>query len=215
MDKIYDRIRPMVLANLAEGASEQAMSKIETLINNAHTGAIGIGGFIALIFTSMTLLSDAEKALLAVWREKISRTLFQRFCTYWVFISLGPVALSVIVGAMSGTHLTVTRMLPSGTGLMLATTAFFFLVYKFIPKSKVNWNAALGGAICTASLWTGARGVYSIYVKNVVNYDKIYGSLGAIPIILVWIWMSWVIVLLGSSLAYSIQEYLKKQTHAR
>ncbi len=122
MDKVYSTIEPLILQNLAEGSID-AMEAIRGFIANIHTGAIGIGGFIALIFTSMTLLFSIEKGINQIWRLQIKRGWVQRVAIYWLFITMGPLALSVAIGAATSLNLPLKHILPGGTGLFLISTA--------------------------------------------------------------------------------------------
>src|SRR5262249_4947449 len=90
----------------------------------------------------------------------------------------------------------------------LIGVAFFFFVFKFVPSTRVDWHFALVSAIVTSLLWNLARQAYAIYTSRVLTYSKIYGSLGAIPIFLLWIYILWVITLSGVALSAALQRRL-------
>ncbi|MBI4924568.1 MAG: YihY family inner membrane protein [Bdellovibrio sp.] len=206
MEKLYTIIEPFILENLTEGTSEEAMQTIRKLISNAHAGAIGTGGLAALILTSMSMLSSAEKAINRVWKTTIQRTWFQRISTYWFFITLGPLALSIALGAMTSNELKLTRLIPNGFLFFTLNTIILFCIYKWVPHRKVNtWSALITSAIISG-IFNIAQLCYSIYTKNVVSYSKIYGSLGAIPILLLWIYILWLILLTGAAITASLQK---------
>lgn len=208
LDKILVKVQGLIVENLAQGANEMAYNKLQELVGGLHAATLGISGMIGLIITSMAMLSSVEKAILRVWNEKSQRSVFQRFATYWFFITLGPVLLAVVIGITTSTTMRFTSLLPPGIFLWLLATAGFFGLYKWIPTRHVHWGSALASAGIAALSWTIARALYALYVKNFVNYDKLYGSLGAIPILLLWIWILWVIILSGASLTASIQRRL-------
>jgi len=208
LDKILVKVQGLIVENLAQGANEMAAGKLQELVGGLHAATLGISGMIGLIFTSFAMLSSVEKAILTVWGEKNQRALFQRFATYWFFITLGPVLLAVVIGITSSSSLKFSSFFPQGIGLWVFATLGFFGLYKWIPSRHVHWGPALFSASTAALSWTLARSLYTLYVKNFVNYDKLYGSLGAVPILLLWIWILWVIILSGASLTASIQRRL-------
>lgn len=203
--QLYERIEPFIIENLAEGADDQALTAIRSFINNAHAGAIGTGGLIGLIVTTMSMLASIEKAINRIWRVEVERPLFQRITSYWFFVTLGPLGFSVALGAATSGAAPITQFLPSGTGIFLLTIGIFYLVYKYVPHCKVKWQPALLSAVVTAVLWNLARISYALYTEKAVTYDKIYGSLAAVPVLLLWIYIIWVIILSGAALTAGLQ----------
>lgn len=205
MNKMYGLIEPIILSNLAEGASEEVIAKLHDFITNAHGAALGVGGLVGLIFTSMSMLSSAEKAINQVWQTPIKKSLFHRVSTYWLFITLGPLALAVAVGAATSAELPLSQLLPGGTGMFLITVGLFLFIYKWVPSTRVHWIPASIAAFFTSILWNLARWGYALYTQKAVSYNKIYGSLGAVPILLLWIYIVWLIVLSGAALSVTLQ----------
>lgn len=206
MERMYAIVEPFILSNLAQGASSEAMAAIRRFIGNIHAGTLGATGLIGLIITSMSMLSSAEKSINRIWKTTITRTPFQRIASYWLFITLGPLGLAFALGAATTLQMPVKRLLPSGTGIFLLTVVFFFGIYKGVPNRKVHWKAALIAAAVTACLFNLARIAYALYAKFAVSYDKIYGSLSAIPLLIFWIYILWVILLTGAALTAAIQK---------
>jgi len=206
MKKLYDTIEPIILSNLAHGASEEVIAALHRFINNTHAGAVGVGGMIGLIFTSMSMLSSAENAINLVWQTKVTRGFFQRVSSYWLFITLGPLALSVAVGFATSSNLPLRHLLPDGTGMFLINIGLFFIIYKWVPQAQVKWGYALISAVVTATFWNIARLGYTFYTKTVVTYNAVYGSLGAVPVLLLWIYIIWVIILGGAALTAALQK---------
>lgn len=210
LEKLYSTVEPFIIENLAESASADAMETIRKFIGNAHAGAVGISGFIGLVFTSMSALSSAEKAINRIWNTEITRSIFERIASYWFFITLGPLGLAVTVGALSGGGFQGMKFFPSGSASLVVSIIAFFIVNKWIPNRKVHWAPALISAVVTAILLGFAKFLYSIYTKNVLTYSKIYGSIGAVPIVLLWIYIAWTVVLSGSALAASLQKHMEE-----
>jgi len=87
---------------------------------------------------------------------------------------------------------------------LLNVIAFWF-AYQFIPYTKVHFHAAIIAAVVAGIFWEIAKGMFNWYINNLTSYTQIYGSLGTIPVFLLWLFLTWVIVLFGSELAYAIQ----------
>ncbi|MBI5883273.1 MAG: YihY family inner membrane protein [Elusimicrobia bacterium] len=214
VEKIYSAIEPMIIKNLAEGSEEAVILAIRGFINNVHTGAIGITGFIGLIVTSMLMFYSIECAINNIWRAPMRRGglwIVRRVAYYWFFITMGPLAVAVSVGAGTSMNIPFSRLLPGGTGFFFGASLFFFVVFKLVPNRHVHWQAAFIAAVVTGAGWTVARVSYGIYTREALTYSKIYGSLGAVPILLVWIYIIWVIVLTGAAVAAVLQKMIDEQ----
>ena len=191
------RSEPVLISNLATGSGEAASEYLRRFIRNAHAGAIGATGFLGLFVTSMSLLYSIDKAINRIWRATENRSWFQRLSGYWFFITLGPMALAVAVGLVTSKELPISRVLPGKAGLLLLSAAILFWLFKVVPNRRVHWRPALATCLATAAATNVASIAYGFYTKRLVSYDKIYGSLGAIPILLLWIYVIWVIILTG------------------
>jgi len=206
IERLYEVIEPFIIENLAQGSSEQAMAAIRGFIGNIHANAIGVTGFIGLIITSMSLLSNVENAINRVWKAPQTRTLFHRFSSYWLFITLGPIAWAAMIGFATSRDLPLNQLMPSGTVSFMAEIGFFFLVYKYVPARFVAWRPALIAGLITAILWHLGRWGYVEYTKRVLTYKNIYGGLAAFPILLVWIYIVWLIILTGAAVTSALQK---------
>lgn len=214
LHKAYDLIEPFVLSSLAEGVSDQVTATLQQFITNVHSKTVGIGGLIALIFTSMSMLASVEKAINKIWNVPIRRSLFQRLVGYWFFITLGPVALAVALGFAGSYNFSVSALFPSGTGIFFVTAAVFTWVYKFVPDTKVSIQFSAIAGLTTSTCFSVARILYHLYTSRVLTYNKIYGSLSAVPILLLWIYIVWLIILGGAALCAALQRLSHKRKQA-
>jgi membrane protein len=205
LHKVYDLIEPFILSNLAEGVSDQVTGTLQQFIDNVHTKTVGVGGLIGLIFTSMSMLSSIERVINRIWNVPIRRSLFQRLAGYWFFITLGPLALAVALGVAGSYNFEVSKMFPGGTGIFLVTAAVFTWIYKFVPDTKVSILYSTVAGLTTATCFSLARVGYHLYTSRVLSYSKIYGSLSAVPILLLWIYIVWLIILGGAALGAALQ----------
>lgn len=212
LDKLYAIVEPFLIENLSTGSGEDAAQTIRGFIGNLHTASLGAGGFVGLVVTTILLLNSADTAIQQIWGILKQRPWGQRLSYYWAIVSFGPVALAGALGALSASNLQLPPSLMKGWGNVAIPFSLFVLAYRFTPLTKVNWRPALISA-AAASIATGlAGGLYGLYVKHFVSYNKIYGSLGAVPILLVWIYVLWTIVLWGAVLCAALQG--RKETHA-
>jgi len=205
LSKLYDVLEPLILSNLAEGLSEEVVSKIKSFIENAHGSALGVGGFVGLVFTSMSMLSSIEKSINRIWNTETKRGWFQRVSAYWLFITLGPLAFAVTVGAVTSSNFPLSSLIPSGTGFFLAMSVFLTGIYYWVPHCEVRIKFAAFSGFVAASLFQAAQTGFRLYTARVLTYSKIYGSLGAVPLLLLWIYIVWLVVLGGAALTAALQ----------
>jgi membrane protein len=210
LENLYSTIEPFIFENLAEGADEKTLTTIHSFIGNIHASTLGIGGLIALLLTSMSMLSSIEKTINRIWKTPMNRGIFQRVTIYWFFITLGPLALAVAIGAATSLDIPLSKVLPSGIPFFFILVGLFYGVYRYVPHRRVYWKSALGASIGTSLIWVITKALYGIYVRHVVSYDRIYGSLGAIPIFLVWIYVAWLVILTGAAFSASLQCHAHK-----
>lgn len=213
LQKLYTELEPVLLSNLAEGTKDQVLVYLERFIRNTHTATVGVGGFLGLVFTSMSMLANIESAFNRVWGAKKARPLFQRVSTYWLFITLGPMALSIGVGiATSSGGSAITRLVPHATAMFAIWVVALWAVYGLVPNCRVDWKFSLLSAVITSALFDLSRLGFNLYIKSFSTYNRIYGSVAAVPILLFWIYIVWVILLTGAALDAALQGRLEPPT---
>jgi membrane protein len=205
LDNLYASIQPFIYENLAQGSDDRTLALIQSFVTNIHPRALGIGGVLGLLFTSMSMLASVEKSINKIWETPIKHGWLRRIVTYGFFLALGPLALAVAVGLATSLDMPLSRFLPSGIPFYFIVLGVFYAMYRYVPHRRVYWRAALVSAVGSSLIWVLAKFVYKIYVRKVVTYDRIYGSLGAIPILLVWIYVAWLVVLTGAAFSASLQ----------
>ena len=170
-------------------------------------GAAGLG---ILLITAIALILTIDRTLNSIWRVKKIRPLAQRVLVYWSAITLGPVLLgaslvltSSVVSATSG----LVGTLPFSLRFLL--TAFQFLLmaaglaalYRCVPNTYVKWTHAWVGGIFAAVAIELAKKALGLYLSQVPTYSMIYGAFATLPILLIWLYVAWVIVLMGAVIA--------------
>lgn len=191
--------------------------EIDAFINKVNATAIGVVGALALLYTSISLLTSIEKVFNRIWGIKEHRTILRRLTVYWTFLTLSPVLLAAslsMTGFVQSNHLYVwlTKNVPYFGMATLMLTPYvvawimFTGFYIFMPNTRVHPGAAFAGALISGSAWEGMKSVYFWYNAHVMSSNfKFYGSLGMIPVFLLWVYLSWIIVLFGAEVAFAAQ----------
>ncbi|QTD46598.1 YihY family inner membrane protein [Ottowia testudinis] len=171
---------------------------------------LGLAGFAVLTFTAVSLVLTIDHTLNDIWRVTVKRPLGQRVLIYWAALTLGPLVLGASL-AISSYVLTSSRgWLPDiggGTNLALDAVQFVLmtlgltLLYRFVPNTPVKWKHALAGGLFVAVCLALAKWGMGLYLSRIPTYSLIYGAFAAVPILLLWIYMSWLIVLFGAVIA--------------
>jgi membrane protein len=175
-------------------------------------GKLTLTGTLVLIITALLLMVRIERTFNLIWRVPTARSIGNRVVMYWAVLTLGPMALGaavalsaqpvfeqVAVGAASHSN---WRALGIFSLSWLAFTLMFFLV----PNRRVNFTHALVGAFLSAVLFGLAKHAFVTFVAN-ASFNVIYGALATIPIFLFWLYLVWIVVLLGASLAASLTTF--------
>ena len=171
---------------------------------------LGGVGMIALGFTAMALMLTIDHTLNGVWRVPKVRPIAQRILVYWAALTLGPLmigaSLSVTSYVLSASRGWVDA-LPGGVSFLLGAVVFamqtagFAALYKYVPNTYVRWEHAWAGAIFSSTGLELAQKGLALYLTKVPAYATIYGAFAAVPIFLVWIYTSWLIILMGAVVA--------------
>jgi membrane protein len=205
---ISDRIHEFLIENLAVGARSTLEPYLDKFIANAHLASAGLVGGALLVYSGISLFSDVETAINDIWSIRRRRPLRQQVITYWVGLTLGPLLLAASVvashaakGWLAGSGV---RFLGEAAGVLL-TCAFFTVIYYIVPATKVQLSAAAIGGGLAGVAWEIAKWGYAIFVGKSVRYHAIYGSVAAIPIFLLWLYLSWTLMLFGAKVAFIVQ----------
>lgn len=172
--------------------------------NAAQLTAVGL---IFLAVTALLLLLSIERVFNGIWRARRPRSVVQRLVIYWTIITVGPLligaSLSITswlvtqsmrsVGGAQDTHDLLLRIVP-----VLLNGAAFALLYLTVPSKRIRVKDALSGGIAAALLFEFMKQGFGLYVRLFPTYDLIYGTFATIPIFLLWLYLSWLVILLGA-----------------
>jgi membrane protein len=205
---ISERIHEFLIENLAVGARSTLEPYLDKFIANAHLASAGLVGGALLIYSGISLMSDVERAINDIWAIRRRRSIRQQVIIYWVGLTLGPLLLAASVMASHTARSWIAgsgiRFLGVAAGVLL-TCAFFTVIYYIVPATKVQLKAAAIGGLVAGISWEVAKWGYAIFVGRSVRYHAIYGSVAAVPIFLLWLYVSWTLMLFGAKVAFIVQ----------
>jgi membrane protein len=192
--------------------------KIVSFVENVRVGVLGSIGLALLIYTVVALLQKIEAAFNFVWQIENLRAFSQRFSNYLSVILIGPVLIFSAVGFTATVlNMEVAQRLaaiePFGTlmlfGSMLVPYILvclaFTLIYIFIPNTRVQFKAALIGGVIAGVIWKITGWGFAAFIASSSKYAAIYSSFAILILLLIWLYLSWLILLVGSQIAYFVQ----------
>ncbi|MEH6503480.1 MAG: YihY/virulence factor BrkB family protein [Cycloclasticus sp.] len=225
----HNEIEPFLFQFLAP-LGDQGVGIGENIIgfiDNIKVGVLGSLGLGLLIYTVLSLVKKIENAFNMIWHVEATRSMGERFSSYLSVILIGPVLMVSAVGltatVMNSSVVSYFAAIePFGSLIILATKLLpyimvmgvFAFIYMFVPNTRVRLGAALIGAVVAGFLWETSGLLFATFVVNSTKYTAIYSSFAVVIMLLIWLYISWLILLFGSSLAFYIQNPSAQQ-HSR
>ncbi len=214
-ESIATDIQNFVFQNFVPASSEIIQQHLEQFAGKAsQLTAIGIG---FLILSALLLMNTIEAAMNDIWHVSVPRKALPKFMVYWATLTLGPILMgtSLIVTSYLASlpFFTNTALLEGLWGQLLAllpfltTTLACTLLYAIVPNTRVSIRHAIIGATVAAALFELAKKAFAYYVTEFPTYEVVYGALASIPVFLVWVYLSWLVILLGAEITYSLAHY--------
>jgi membrane protein len=213
---VQNQVRPLLLA-LLEPLGEKGVHITEQVIgfvNNIKVGVLGALGLGFLIYTVITLLQKIEQDFNYVWRVKNIRPLAQRFSQYLSVLMIGPLLVFSAVGVTaaffgSSAVQSLVSIEPLGTLFKFVATilpflfviAAFSFVYVLMPNTRVHVTSALVGGTVAGALWQTLGWGFAAFIAGSTNYTAIYASFAIMIFSMIWLYLNWLIVLIGASIA--------------
>jgi membrane protein len=200
--------RWLIESLVPENIAKQVLSYLNQFA--AKAGQMGWAGALILLVTALALILTIDRKLNDIWRVRQPRPLTQRILVYWAVLTLGPLLLAASLAATSYAVSASSGMVSERSGvlrLLLDSLQFALMtggmaaLYRFVPNTHVRWSHALVGGLFVAGGIELAKGVLTWYLAKVPTYSVVYGTFATVPILLVWFYVAWVIVLLGAVVA--------------
>ena len=214
---VHNQLEPVLLEFLDPLGTQgqEVAGEILRFVENIRVGVLGSLGIALLFYTIISLIHKVEQSFNAIWQVAGSRNLARRFSDYLSVILIGPVLVFSAVGlTTSAMDSAVIQWLadiePLGDvilslkrlGPYLLVIGAFAFAYGFIPNTRVRVDAALAGGFFAGMLWYTTGKIFANFVVNSANYSAIYSGFASAVLFMIWLYVGWLIVLLGGQVTF-------------
>jgi membrane protein len=194
----------------------------ESLLQNTRGEMIAGAGVIILFWTLIRVTGNIEESFNNIWRVKRARSFFRKLTDYLSMLLICPavIILSSSINVYISAHVTVLAnnipiigdidfIIFHGLKIVpfLMASALFTFTYMFVPNTRVQWKAGLVGGLVCGALFQLLQSCYIFIQVALSKYNAIYGSFSALPLFLIWLQLSWIIVLFGAEISYVVQNF--------
>ncbi len=225
---VHNQIEPLLTNFLAPlgPRGDELSDDIIGFVENIRVGVLGSLGLVFLFYTVVSLIQKIESSFNYVWQVERLRGLAQRFSSYLSVILIGPVlvftALGVTATAMSNTLVQDLMSVEPFGRLFLALAKFipyflviaaFSFIYMFIPNTRVRLFPAVVGGVVAGVLWQSSGWAFAAFIASSSRYAAIYSGFAILILLLIWLYLNWLILLLGAQVAFYVQypQYMTRQ----
>lgn len=214
---LHDRIEPLLLnmmAPLGEMGTE-ITEQIMSFVGNVKVGVLGFIGFGLLFYTVVSLMQKIERSVNYIWRVTRERSFAQRVRDYLSVVMVGPALVIASIGisatvAKNDFVQSLMDIQPFGWLLEVAATAIpylmivaaFSFIYMFMPNTGVRLRSAFAGALVAGALWNIVGWGFASFVVGSTNYAAIYSTFATLILFLIWLYVGWLVLLTGASIAF-------------
>ncbi|MGE5094856.1 MAG: YihY family inner membrane protein [Betaproteobacteria bacterium] len=221
-EQVMVQVKIFLLMNLVPEIAGRIITDYMVQLEH-NAGRLTTFGVALLLVTAVTLMLTIDRSFNAIWRVRRRRPYWVSVLAYFFLMLAGPVliglgvtittyvmTLSAGVRVAEAANPALLRFIP-----LVFSALTFFLLYRIVPHRRVAWtHAAVGGAIA-ALLFEAAKELFAIYVRSAPTYNVLYGAFAALPFFLLWIYLSWLVILFGAELTAAL-DYWKSRvwTHA-
>lgn len=206
-------IEAFVYANIVPSRGQEIQTYINGFVENI--GQMTTVGVLFLVLVALMLIHNIDKTLNKIWRVQKRPRLMISLSIYWMILTLGPILLGSSIALTSYlaslSHL-ADNYTPGLSNFLLSFTPYgmsllaFFMLYQLVPNIKVRYGYAFWGALLASILFEMLKNGFALYIQHFPSYQAIYGALALVPILFVWIYLSWLVVLIGAELTALLQE---------
>ncbi|MEZ0390875.1 MAG: YihY/virulence factor BrkB family protein [Pseudobdellovibrionaceae bacterium] len=207
LETIYPKVEKLVLQYFQGPTGTEGVQIVKKVFRRIHAGRMGSWGAVALVLASIFMINDMERGLNRIWNLTDRRPVHKRIFLYWIFMVIFPAALAIYVAVssmkvFSGATSSLSNQVIND--FLLFFTLYF--VYKVVPNTKVSIGAAAVGA------FTGTLGLIALFrsfkwlSQSFFSWGKLYGSFAAAPTLLIWVLLTWYMVLVGAAVTASFRK---------
>jgi membrane protein len=208
-------VQQFIYVNFVPAASDVVSRYLQQFAANA--GKLTMWGLVFLFVTAVMLIATIEQAFNDIWHVRRRRKIGWRIMAYWAVITLGPILMGLslsITSYVSSLSMFSSQSPLSGVRQVFLKTApivfeyaAFVLLYTTVPNCAVRIRHALAGALAATVLFEIAKLAFSAFVTSFATYRAIYGAVAALPVFLIWIYLSWVVTLLGAEVTAAMASW--------
>lgn len=217
---VHNMMAPLLLELLSPlgPQSIDIVTQVVGFVENTQVTLLGTIGLTFLIYAILELMQKTEEALNEIWRIKKSRPLAKRISSYLSILLVGPVLLFAAIGVLSS--LIGNDVIRAAFQIAPLDTAFYLLrlllpymlifgaftvFYAFSPNTTVNFGAALLGGVVATLLWQATGWLFAKFVAGSIRYTAVYSAFATLIVFIIWLYLSWLILLIGASVAFYYQ----------
>lgn len=211
-------IEAFVYANVVPSRGDELQTYINSFVENI--GRMTTVGVLFLVVVALMLMHNIDKTLNKIWRVQKRPRLLISLSIYWMILTLGPILLGASI-ALTSYLAALTHVADSYTpwlSTLLLTLApyvvsflAFFILYQLVPNTRVRYRYAFYGAMFSSVVFEMLKNAFALYIQHFPSYQAIYGALALVPILFVWVYLCWVVVLLGAELTALLQELHQRE----
>ena len=211
-------IEAFVYANVVPSRGDELQTYINGFVENI--GQMTTVGVLFLVVVALMLMHNIDKTLNKIWRVQKRPRLMISLSIYWMILTLGPILLGASI-AMTSYLAALTHLADSYTPILstvfltvapyVVSLLAFFILYQLVPNTQVRYRYAFLGALFGSVLFEMLKKAFALYIHHFPTYQAIYGALALVPILFVWIYLCWMVVLLGAELTALLQERHQKK----
>ena len=217
-EKLKEEVEEFVFRNFVPALGDTVQEQILSFVENA-TRMTPLG-LLVLLIVAVLMLSSIDHTLNQIWHVRKNRGLIVSYSIYLVVLITSPFLLGTSLAATSylvslsgieeGSALFLIKLLLSSLPF-LGSFLFFLLLYIIVPHTKVHFWSAVSGALIATLLFEISKSAFALYFIHFPVYQVIYGALAVIPLLFIWVFISWVVVLVGAQIAASLDGFLEEQ----
>ncbi|KIX11443.1 YhjD/YihY/BrkB family envelope integrity protein [Dethiosulfatarculus sandiegensis] len=211
-------LRKLLLENELLFSQKDILEQIIGYVERTQVGTLGVMGLIFLVVTMILIISSVEQVFNNIWEAPNQRSWVRKFTDYFSVMVIFPLLVLAATGAWAAlsTHQVVQWLLDMavvgevartgmGLGPFFMLAAAFAFIYLFLPNTRVSFTSALVAGLTTAFFWWTVQSIYIFFQIGVSRYNAIYGGFATLPLFMVWVQVSWTVVLFGGQVAHAHQ----------
>lgn len=213
---VHNQLEPLLLQFMTPlgQKAEEVTKQVLGFVDNVQVGALGVVGLVALLYTVLMLMQQIESAFNYLWQLPANRSIHKQFSKYISVIMVAPILLFTMFGlASSLSHTALAERIASHSSWntflqlipILLVIAVFTFIYSFIPNTRVKLLPALGAGILAGITWQAGGWMFASFVVNSGQQTAIYSVFAGLFLFILWMYIGWIIVLLGARVTYYFQ----------